>query len=57
MWLDITIRGTNKTATLKSLIEFVDDDHLKWQIFFEEKRPNNFVKETSDNTIILKRKK
>jgi len=53
MWLDITIPGG---PTLKNLIKFADANTLKWQVFFDGKRPAAFVKETSENTIILKRK-
>ncbi len=53
MWLDITIPGG---PTLKNLIKLVDANTLKWQVFFDGKRPASFVKETNDNTIILKRK-
>lgn len=53
MWLDITIPGG---PTLKNLVKLVDANTLKWQVFFDGKRPASFVKETTENTIILKRK-
>jgi hypothetical protein len=53
MWLDIKIPGG---PTLKNLVKFVDANTLKWQAFFDGKRPATFVKETNDNTILLKRK-
>ena len=57
MWLDIIIKNGDKTATIKSLFQLIDDDTIKWQIFFDGNRTNDFSKETDEDTIILKRKK
>ena len=56
MWFDITIKQGNKIAILKGLLKLINDNTLKWQIFQDGKRPDKFIKENSDNTIILKKK-
>jgi hypothetical protein len=56
MKLDIKVGNANTSRTLKGLLAFMDNNTLKWQIFLDGKRPAQFVKETDDNTILLKRK-
>ena len=55
MWLDITITGGGQQLTLLCLIEFIDKNTLKWQPFYDRKRHIQFIKETSENTLRLKR--
>lgn len=57
MWLDITIGDSQRSVTLKSLLAFVDEQTIKWQVFMDGNRPVKFIKETGENTVILKRKK
>lgn len=40
-WFDFTIRDSAENMSMKSLLLFVNDDLLQWQIF-EEDRPANF---------------
>jgi hypothetical protein len=58
---DIIIKTLDgkQQMTLKCLIQFTDNNTLKWQIFKGDNRPNNFdSSQLSDTiTIILKRKK
>jgi hypothetical protein len=59
--LDIIIKTLDgkQQMTLKCLIQFMDNNTLKWQIFEGDNRPNNFdSKALSDViTLILKHKK
>lgn len=55
-WFDITIGSGQGAVTLKGLLAFIDEQTIKWQIFKDGKRPDKFVAETEDNTIILKKK-
>jgi len=58
---DIIIKSLDRKqqVTLKCLIQFIDNNTIKWQIFKGDNRPNNFdSNQLSDTiTIILKRKK
>ena len=54
-WFDFIIRDGATTITLKSLLLFVSDDLLQWQVF-EDIRPDNFDASVG-NIMNLKRKR
>jgi len=51
-WFDFSIRDTTSVQNFKSLIDFVNEDILKWQIFDGE-RPNHYS--SSVDILYLKR--
>jgi hypothetical protein len=55
-WFDITIKQGKKNLIMKSLLKLINETTLKWQVFLDGNRPNSFIKETSNNTILLKKK-
>jgi hypothetical protein len=57
LWFDINFKTGNDVYKMKGLLEFIDEDTLKWQIFLNSERSSSFKDEKSENTIILKRNK
>ena len=55
-FFEFTVKDSTNTITLKSLIQLVNDDVLKWQIFDVEQQPVFFVSDRGD-LLYLKRKK
>ena len=55
-WFDFVVKDGDKTLSLKSLLLFVNDDLLQWQIFEDGVRPTNFTSGKGD-MVYLKRKK
>ena len=53
-WLDIAIRDNNRVVTLKSLLLFVDENLIQWQVFDSETRPAYFNSDKGD-MLFLKR--
>ena len=47
-WFDFSCKDTTSISHFKSLIEFVGDDTLKWQIFTEGERANHFTSRTGE---------
>ena len=47
-WFDFSCNDTASVSNFKSLIEFVGDDTLKWQIFTEGERADHFTSRTGD---------
>lgn len=47
-WFDFSCKDTASVSNFKSLIEFVSDDTLKWQIFAEGERPTHFTARGGD---------
>jgi hypothetical protein len=54
-WFDFTIKDSSENIIMKSLLLFVNEDLLQWQIF-EDARPANFSAEKG-NMVYLRRKK
>jgi hypothetical protein len=54
-WFDFTVRDSAENFSMKSLLLFVNEDLLQWQIF-EEERPLNFSADKG-TMVYLKRKK
>ena len=42
-WFDFTAIDTTAVSNFKSLLEFVNDDMLKWQVFVDEERADHFT--------------
>lgn len=55
-WFDFTVSHNNNTVLLKSLILFVNDDLVQWQIFDGESRPVYFASDRGD-MVYLKRQR
>lgn len=54
-WFDFTIKDSTKNLSMKSLLEFVSADQIRWQVYDDGIRPANFVSDRGD-LMILKRK-
>jgi hypothetical protein len=54
-WFDFTVRDSAENINMKSLLLFVNDELLQWQIF-EGERPSNFSVDKG-TMVYLKRKK
>lgn len=55
-WFDFVIKEQDSAVTIKSLLFFVDNNLLQWQVFEDGNRPVNFSSERGD-IVYLKRKK
>lgn len=53
-WFDFSAKDTSSVSNFKSIIEFVNDDMLKWQVFVDEDRPDHFTS-GSDDVFYLRR--
>lgn len=55
VWLDLAVKDTSsKLVTLKSLLLFVSEDMIQWQVFDKETRPAHFSNDKG-NLLFLKR--
>ena len=54
IWFDVFV-ATNKTV--KGILEFMDDDTIKWQVFVNGDRNYDFMDAAGSPILILKRKK
>jgi hypothetical protein len=54
VWLDLAVKDSAKVTTLKSLLLFVNEDLIQWQVFDSETRPAYFSTNRGD-MIFLKR--
>ena len=55
-WFDFDIKDSTQNLSLKSLLLFVNDDLLQWQVFDDGVRPSNFNSEKGD-IVYLRRNK
>jgi hypothetical protein len=55
-WFDFTVQDGQQNIQLKSLIQFINDDLLQWQVFEGTTRPVHFANEAGD-VLYLRRKK
>lgn len=53
---DFTVKDSADSLTLKSLMEFINNDLIKWQVFEGDVQPVHFVSGTGD-MVYLRRKK
>ena len=56
VWFDFVIKDESNTLQLKSLILFVNDDLIQWQVSEGDIRPANFS-QTNGEMMYLRRKK
>ncbi len=54
VWLDLAVKDEKRVTTLKSLLLFVNEDLIQWQVFDSETRPANFRMDKGD-MLFLKR--
>lgn len=54
VWLDLAVKDSSKMTTLKSLLLFVNEDLIQWQVFDSETRPAYFSTDRGD-MLFLKR--
>jgi hypothetical protein len=54
VWLDLAVKDSTHTTTLKSLLLFVNEDLIQWQVFDSETRPAYFSTSRGD-MLFLKR--
>jgi hypothetical protein len=55
-WFDFSIIDSGQTITMKSLMQFVNNDEVKWQVFDDGTRPANFTIGKGE-IVYLRRKK
>ena len=52
---DFTIKDSTETKNLKSLLQFVNDDLIQWQVFESDIRPAHFT-QSGGQMVYLRRK-
>lgn len=52
---DFTIKDSSETRDLKSLLQFINDDLIQWQVFESEVRPAHFT-QSGGQIVYLRRK-
>ena len=55
-WFDFTIKDSQNVVRLKSLLTFVNDDLMQWQLFDGPTRPEHFTDKEGE-MVYLRRKK
>jgi hypothetical protein len=55
-WFDFTVKDGGQTLTLKSLMLFVNDDLVQWQVFDDGHRPSNFSSDQGEMVYLRRRK-
>jgi len=55
-WFDFSAQDTASVMNVKSIVEFVNDDMLKWQLFVDEDRADHFSS-TKGELLYLRRAK
>lgn len=56
IWVDLIVKRNGKVMTLFGLIEFIDLNTIKWEVFpMANKRPTLFSGKSENTSIILKR--
>jgi hypothetical protein len=56
IWFDFTIKDSTGTLRMKSLLQFVNDDLIQWQVFEGDAQPVQFASNSGD-MVYLRRKK
>lgn len=56
VWFDLAVKDSSHMVTLKSLLLFVNEDLIQWQVFDSETRPAYFST-TRGDMLFLKRMK
>ena len=57
MWLDVTIKQGKHTVTLKQILEFIDDNTIRWQTSSTTDRPKAFAQTPYGAPLVLTREK
>lgn len=48
-WFDFSAKDTTTTSSnFKSLLEFIGDDTMRWQVFVDEERPDHFTSNSGE---------
>jgi hypothetical protein len=56
IWIDLIIKRNGQMMTLFGLLEFVDSNTIRWEVFpMANKRPTTFSGKSENTSIILKR--
>ena len=56
IWVDLIVKKNGQTMTLFGLIEFIDPNTIRWEVFpMANKRPITFSGKSETTSIILKR--
>lgn len=56
IWVDLIVKRNGQTMTLFVLIEFIDPNTIRWEVFpMANKRPITFSGKSETTSIILKR--
>ena len=55
IWLDLILTQDGKEYRIKSIIEFIDHDKMRWRTYHNDTRPTAFLQEDPKNTLILTR--
>lgn len=55
-WFDFSLKDSTGTQNLKSILLFVNDDLIQWQVFDGDMRPANFSSSQGE-MVYLRRKK
>ncbi|MBC7872613.1 MAG: hypothetical protein H7Y01_01380 [Ferruginibacter sp.] len=42
VWFDFSTKDTGSAVMIKSLLQVIGDDMIKWQLFLDEERPSHF---------------
>lgn len=54
-WFDFIVKDSSSSFQLKSLLQFINDDLVQWQVFDGDTRPDHFATDQGE-LIYLKRK-
>ena len=57
LWLDVTVKQGGKSMTLKQILEFVDDNTIRWQASSTMDRPKAFEQTPYGAPLVLTRAK
>lgn len=47
-WFDFSFQNGTQTVTLRSLLQFISDDLVQWQVFDGDQRPAHFTRDTGE---------
>ena len=48
IWFDFYVKDSSATMTVKSIMEVISDDLIKWQVFMNEDRASHFTSEKGE---------
>lgn len=56
VWFDFTIKDSTENVAMKSLFQFINEDLVQWQVFYQGKRPDHFTRDRG-SILYLRRSK